>query len=45
MLIKRISFSTYLEDTIDIKKNNIDVFVELKDAYTSIVVVATTKKI
>ena len=45
MLIKSISFPTYLEDITDIKNSNIDVFVELEDAYTYIVVVATAKNI
>lgn len=45
MLIKSISFPTYLEDITDIENSNIDVFVELEDAYTYTVVVATTKNI
>ena len=45
MLIKSISFPTYLEDITDIENSNIDVFVELEDAYTYIVVVATAKNI
>jgi len=45
MLIKSISFPTYLEDITDIENNNIDVFVELEDAYTYTVVVATAKNI
>jgi hypothetical protein len=43
MLIKSISFSTYLEDILNVKIVAIDVFVELEDAYTYIVVVATAK--
>ena len=42
MLIKSISFPTYLEDITDIENSNIDVFVELEDAYTYTVVVATS---
>jgi len=45
MLIKSIRFPTYLEDITDIANSNIDVFVELEDAYTSTVVVATAKNI
>ena len=45
MLIKSISFPTYLEDITDIENSNIDVFVQLEDAYTYTVVVATTKNI
>ena len=45
MLIKNISFPTYLEDITDIENSNIDVFVELEDAYTYTVVVATAKNI
>ena len=45
MLIKSISFPTYLEDITDIKNSNIDVFVELEDAYIYTVVVATAKNI
>jgi hypothetical protein len=45
MLIKSISFSTYLEDITDIESRNIDVFVELEDDYTYTVVVATAKNI
>ncbi len=45
MLIKSISFPTYLEDITDIENSNIDVFVELEDAYTYTVVVATAKNI
>jgi predicted nucleotidyltransferase len=45
MLIKSISFPTYLEDITNIENSNIDVFVELEDAYTYIVVVATAKNI
>jgi len=33
MLIKNISFPTYLEDIMDIENSNIDVFVELEDTY------------
>ena len=43
MLIKSISFPTYLEE--DIENSNIDVFVELEDGYTYTVVVATAKNI
>ena len=45
MLIKRISFPTYLEDITDIDNSNIDVFVELEDACTYTVVVAKAKNI
>ena len=45
MLIKSISFPTYLEDITNIENSNIDVFVELEDAYTYTVVVATAKNI
>jgi hypothetical protein len=45
MLVKSISFPTYLEDITDIENNNIDVFVELEDGYTYTVVVATVKNI
>ena len=45
MLIKRIDFPTYLEDIIHIENSNIDVFVELEDAYIYSVVVATAKNI
>jgi hypothetical protein len=45
MLIKKISFPTYLEDITDSENSNIDVFVELEDGYTYTVVVATAKNI
>jgi hypothetical protein len=45
MLIKSISFPTYLEDITDIENENIDVFVELENNYIYTVVVATTKNI
>ena len=45
ILIKSISFPTYLEDITDIENSNIDIFVELEDAYTSTVVVVTAKNI
>jgi hypothetical protein len=45
MLVKSISFPTYLEDITDIENSNIDVFVELEDGYTYTVVVATAKNI
>jgi hypothetical protein len=45
MLIKSISFPTYLEDITDIENSNIDVFVELEDSYIYTVVVATAKNI
>ena len=45
MLIKSISFPTYLEDITDIENSNIDVFVELEDGYTYTVVIATAKNI
>ena len=45
MLMKNISFPTYLEDITDIENSNIDVFVELEDNYTYTVVVATSKNI
>jgi hypothetical protein len=45
MVIKSISFPTYLEDSRDIENSNIDVFVELEDGYTYTVVVATAKNI
>lgn len=40
MLIKNISFPTYLKDIMNIEKNNINVFVELKDVYTVLIVTA-----
>jgi len=43
MLIKSISFPTYLEDITDIEDSNIDVFVELENSYIYTVVVATSK--
>jgi len=45
MLIKKISFPTYLEDITDVENSNIDVFVELEDGYTYTLVVATAKNI
>jgi len=45
MLVKSISFPTYLEDITDIENSNIDVFVELENGYTYTVVVATAKNI
>jgi hypothetical protein len=45
VLVKSINFPTYLEDITDIENSNIDVFVELEDAYTYTVVVATAKNI
>nr|YP_009029063.1 hypothetical protein [Cylindrotheca closterium]AGY78402.1 hypothetical protein [Cylindrotheca closterium] len=45
MLIKSSSFPTYLENITDIENSNIDVFVELENAYTYTVVVATAKNI
>ena len=45
MLVKSISFPTYLEDITDIENSNIDVFVELEDGYNYTVVVATAKNI
>ena len=45
MLIKSISFPTYLEDITYIENSNIDVFVKLEDDYTYTVVVATAKNI
>lgn len=45
MLVKSISFPTYLEDIMDIENSNIDVFVELEDGYTYTVVVATAKNL
>ena len=45
MLIKSISFLTYLEDITDIENSNIDVFIELKNAYTYTVFIATAKNI
>jgi len=49
MLIKSISFPTYLEDVTGIENSNIDVFVELEDnlenSYTYTVVVGTAKNI
>ena len=45
MLIKNITFPTYLEDITDIENSNIDVFIELEDGYTYTVVVATAKNI
>jgi len=45
MLVKSISFPTYLEDITDIENSNIDVFVELEDDYDYTVVVATAKNI
>jgi hypothetical protein len=45
MLVKSISFPTYLKDITDIENDNIDVFVEVEDGYTYTVVVATPKNI
>lgn len=45
MVVKSISFPTYLEDITDIEDDNIDVFVELEDGYSYTVVVATAKNI
>ena len=45
MLIKSISFSTYLKIIIDIKNSNIDVFVELEDAQTYTIIIVTVKNI
>lgn len=45
MLIKDLSFSIYLEDITDIENDNIDVFVELENAYVYTVVIATAKNI
>ena len=45
MLIKSISFPTYLEDITNIKNSNINVFVELEDDYTFTVVVTTAENI
>ncbi len=45
MLVKSISFPTYLEDITDIENSNIDVFVELENSYTYTVVVTTVKNI
>ena len=45
MVIKSISFPTYLEDIKDIENGNIDVFVKLDDNYTYTVGVATAKNI
>lgn len=46
-LIKKISFvrSNLLEEIPDIENYNIDVFVELADAYTYTLVIATAKNI
>ena len=44
MLIKSISFPTYLEDITDIENSNIDVFIELEDDGSYTVVIATAKK-
>lgn len=41
MLIKSISFPTYLEVNTDIENSNIDVFVELEDGYIYILVIPT----
>ena len=45
MLIKSISFPTSLENITDIENSNIDVFIELEDASTYTLVVATAKNI
>ena len=45
MLIKSISFPTYLEDIADIENSNIDIFVELENTYKYTVLVATAKNI
>ena len=45
MLIKSISFPTFLENITDIENSNIDVFIELEDASTYTLVVATAKNI
>ena len=45
MLIKSISFLTYLEDITDIENSKIAVFIELEDAQTYTVGVATAKNI
>ena len=47
MLIKSISFPTYLEDIKDVENDNIDVFVELENDndYTYTVTVATAKNL
>ena len=45
MLVKKISFPTYLEDSQGIENSNIDVFVEVEDGYTFTVIVGTAKNI
>ncbi len=45
MIVKSISFSTYLKDITDIENATIDVFVELEDEYTYTLVVATARNI
>ena len=45
MLVKSITFPTYLEDTENIENDNIDVFVESEDGYTYTVTVGTPKNL
>lgn len=45
MLIKSISFPTYLEDITDIENSNIDVFIELEDDGSYTVVIAPAKNL
>ena len=43
MLSKSTNFPTYLEDITHVQKNNIDIFVKLKNTYTRTMVVETSK--
>ncbi len=45
MLIRSISFPTYLENVADIKNSNIDAFIELENGDSYTVVIATAKNI
>ena len=45
MVVKSISFVTEWEDNPGIEHQNIDVFIELEDGYTYVLVVATPKNI
>jgi hypothetical protein len=45
MLVKSISFPTYLENVADIKNSNIDAFIELENGDSYTVVIATPKNL
>tara|TARA_B110000902_G_scaffold255774_1_gene321576 strand:- start:321 stop:596 length:276 start_codon:yes stop_codon:yes gene_type:complete len=45
MLVKSISFTTYLEAITDIENSNIDVFIELEDGDSYTVVIPTAKNL